>query len=68
LIVAQHTKTMAGDHGLKHDGGVIVIFGRHPGQVGQLQSARDRAKMPDCIARSALGSIGWADPTEPAKQ
>jgi hypothetical protein len=26
LMAAQHTKTMAGDHGLNHDGDAIVIW------------------------------------------
>jgi hypothetical protein len=49
LMVAHHTKTMAGDHGLEPAGDAIVMGGIRP-LVGGPGSIRDPAKMPDCIA------------------
>jgi len=60
----QHINTITGDHGLKHDGDAIVIrCSFRPSRAGGSSMTRAMPSNPGCIARSALGASGQADPT-----
>jgi hypothetical protein len=66
LVAALHTKTMAGDHGLNHDGDAIVIRLHRVTKTASggidlrrmlLQRAKGVDKMPGCTGWQALDSI-----------
>jgi hypothetical protein len=59
----QHIKTMAGDHGLKHDGDAIVIR-----RSFRPKPCRAAVKSPVALADQPWVASDQADPTEPAKR
>jgi hypothetical protein len=48
LIVAQHTKVITGDHGLKHDGDAIVIWLQLPSETASDGGLRASGIQPKC--------------------
>ena len=69
LIVAQHTKTIAGDHGLKHDGDAIVIgsFVRDR-SGGSLGAGAIQPNCPVALSDPPWVASGQADPTETSQE
>jgi hypothetical protein len=66
MIVAQHTKTITGDHGLKRDGDAIVVRLRLPSETASGGGLRASGIQPKCLV--ALPDRAWVALDRPIQQ